>query len=573
MARKHTEGGTPQALGGRAEGRALLLVVFVCGAVLMAFEIVGSRILAPTFGSTVFVWGSLIGVFLGALSLGYALGGRLADRFPRLFVLGAIIAGAGVIVLLVPLYAPACCRWVEGAGPGHRWNPLVASVVLFFVPSVLMGMVSPFAVRLQARSVATVGNVAGRLYSLSTLGSIAGTLLATFWLVPSYGTSNITKGLGLLLVAVAVVAMLPGIRARLARGKGKAAALGTLLVVVAIGLLLIPAPSAIQLDDDESLIFETDSPYQHIGVVLRPWTYGGGEQWSLQLRFDKYIESEILLASGDPDNLRPREPYESGAKYTDTLHLPFIFNPDARRVLIVGGGGGVVPTIFARDYPQLQRIDVVEIDPDVVEVSERYFGFRPDGRRIKVTVMDGRVYLRETDQTYDIIILDAFTGGRPPFHLLTRECLESARRRLSDRGVLHINIISALEGPRSPLFWALLKTMVAVFGRQSVYVFPKWYDQRWGSGEVWRSGINIELLALNFPTSPSPRPKSSLIEDAQRLILKERRIKIGSVLQHVQNHLPIAELLPGPGESGRPEWRSAPVLTDDFAPVDNMVID
>ena len=287
----------------------------------------------------------------------------------------------------------------------------------------------------------------------------------------------------------------------------------------------------------------------------------------------KLVPMLEIKISGDPDNLRPREPYESGAKYTDTLHLPFIFNPDARRVLIVGGGGGVVPTIFARDYPQLQRIDVVEIDPDVVEVSERYFGFRPDGRRIKVTVMDGRVYLRETDQTYDIIILDAFTGGRPPFHLLTRECLESARRRLSDRGVLHINIISALEGPRSPLFWALLKTMVAVFGRQSVYVFPKWYDQRWGSGEVWRSGINIELLALNFPTSPSPRPKSSLIEDAQRLTLKERRIKIESILQHVQNHLPIAELLPGPGESGRPEWRSAPVLTDDFAPVDNMVID
>ena len=573
MARKRPGADASGARRARAESRALLLVVFACGAVLMAFEIVGSRILAPTFGSTVFVWGSLIGVFLGALSLGYALGGRLADRVPSLFLLGAIIAAAGIIVLVVPFYAPGCCRWVEGSGPGHRWNPLVASLVLFFVPSVLMGMVSPFAVRLQARTVATVGNVAGRLYSLSTLGSIAGTLLATFWLVPSYGTSNITKGLGLTLVVVAVVAMMPGIRARLAERKAKAAVVSAILLVLAVAILFVPAPSFIHLEADEKLIFETDSPYQHIGVVLRPWTYAAEEEWSLQLRFDKYIESEVIMESGDPENLRPREPYESGAKYTDTLHLPFLFNPEAQDVLIVGGGGGVVPTIFARDYPQLQRIDVVEIDPDVVEISKRYFGFKPDGKRVNVIVMDGRVYLTHTDHTYDIIILDAFTGGRPPFHLLTKECLEAVRNRLSDRGVLHINIISALEGGRSPLFWALLKTMVEVFGRESVYVFPKWYDQRWGAGEVRRSGINIELLAVNFPTSPSPRPKTTLVEDAERLVLKERKIKVESILQHVQNHLPIAELVPAPGGKGRPEWRRAPILTDDYAPVDNMVID
>lgn len=571
MVKKRAGAVARDAWRGRAEGRALLLVVFVCGAVLMAFEIVGSRILAPTFGSTVFVWGSLIGVFLGALSLGYALGGRLADRVPRLFVLGAIIAAAGLIVIFVPLYAPACCQWIDRSGPGHRWNPLAASVGLFFLPSVLMGMVSPFAVRLQARTVATVGNVAGRLYSLSTLGSIAGTLLGTFWLVPSFGTSNIARGLGLTLVVVAIVAMLPGIRARLAEGEARAAVLSALLFVLAIAFLLVPAPSFIRLDQDERLILETDSPYQHIGVVVQPWLYGRGAQWSLQLRFDKYIESEILL--DDPDKLRIRQPYESGAKYTDTLHLPFVFNPGAQDVVIVGGGGGVAPTIFARDYPQLQRIDVVEIDPQVLEVSKRYFGFKPDGKRLRATVADGRVYLRDTDRTYDVIILDAFTGGRPPFHLLTRECLGTVRRRLSDRGVLQVNIISALEGPRSPLFWALLKTMVEVFGRESVYVFPKWYDQRWGSGEVRRSGINIELLALNFATSPSPRPKSSLIEDAERLVLEERRIKIESVLQHVQNSIPIGEFVPAPGEPARREWRQAPILTDDYAPVDNMVID
>jgi len=174
-----------------SETASLLVVVFVCGATLMAFEMVGSRILAPTFGSTVFVWGSLIGVFLGALSLGYLVGGRLADRRPSFFVLGTIIAAAGLIILIVPFYAPACCRWIDGASPGRSTNPLFASLFLFFVPSVLLGMVSPFAIRLAAEAVRTVGTTAGRLYALSTLGSLFGTFFTAFFLIAVIGVSSI----------------------------------------------------------------------------------------------------------------------------------------------------------------------------------------------------------------------------------------------------------------------------------------------------------------------------------------------------------------------------------------------
>jgi len=554
------------------EGHSLHVVVFVCGAVLMAFEMVGSRILAPTFGSTIFVWGSLIGVFLGALSLGYFVGGRLADRLPKFLVLGALIAAAGLIILVVPLYALATCRWIDRGDPGHRLNPLFASMVLFFVPSVLLGTVSPFSVRLQARSVATMGNVAGRLYALSTLGSIAGTIVATFWLIPSYGTSSNIKGLGVCLVVVSLLAIVPPVRRQVAAGDGRGATGTGAALLGAVVLGILPTPSYIRIDEGEKLVAEADSPYQHIGVVLL--SRGASEatkQWSLRMVFDKYIESEVMVQDGDPVKIRIREPYESGAKYTDTLHLPLLFNEDPRSVLIVGGGGGVVPTIFRRDYPQLEHIDVVEIDPLVLRISQKYFGFAPDGKRLTTTLKDGRVYVRDCKKSYDIIILDAFTGGRPPFHLLTKEFLELVKARLTPMGVCHLNIISALEGEKSRLFWAMLKTFHAVFGKDRVYVFPKLYDPRWGQTAVLRDGINIELVATSFDTTPNPWPKSKIVAKAEELVNVSGRIRIPSITRHAENYRSLDDLLYR--KEAQAEYKAAPVMTDDFAPVDNWVTD
>ena len=712
MARQHREQEPPAAAhtGGRGETISLHVVVFVCGAVLMAFEMVGSRILAPTFGNTIFVWGSLIGVFLAALSLGYLVGGRLADRVPKFWVLGAVIAVAGLLILVVPLVAPHCCRWIDRQSSGQRLNPLVASTLLFFIPSMLLGMVSPFSVRLQARSVATVGNVAGRLYSLSTLGSIAGTIVATFWFIPAYGTSNIVKALGVCLVAVSLLATVPSLLDRIGAPRGwlklagraaaliaalglavatpwllpvvvssaagAAVALGlcaallavsalglcrgwnlygrgawvcgiivavsyaalplallvfgmasfrggelalsldapaliqdfspiqTSLVAVAVlafivklslrwgwgltgavacayaagGLVAVPSPSYVHLEEGEKLVAEVDSPYQHIGVVLLSRGYSEeSKQWSLRMMFDKYIESEIMVAGGDSEDIRIREPYESGAKYTDTLHIPWLFNKDAKSVLIVGGGGGVVPTIFRRDYPQLETIDVVEIDPTVVEVARKYFGFRPGENGVSTTIMDGRVYMRDCTRQYDIIILDAFTGGRPPFHLLTREFLELVKARLSPKGVVHLNIISALEGERSPLFWAMLKTFQAVFGPRHLYVFPKLYDQRWVQTRPRTDGMNVELVALNFDDFENPLSKDAIVARARERV--GPLIKLHSVLRHAENHQTMDDLLctrdsdPNRANARQREWNHAPILTDDYAPVDNWVTD
>ena len=179
-------------------------IVFICGTVVMSYEILGSRVLAPNFGNSIFVWGSLISVFLAGLSAGYYIGGKLSDMNPSSRRLGLIIAASGLFLLSYPLYGTAVCDWVFDRVPGIRSGPLVASLILFFVPSVCLGAVSPYAARLMICSLHTSGSTIGSLYALSTLGSIAGTLLTSFYLITVAGVQRLIVAQGAILVLIAI---------------------------------------------------------------------------------------------------------------------------------------------------------------------------------------------------------------------------------------------------------------------------------------------------------------------------------------------------------------------------------
>src|SRR3989442_5727545 len=168
-------------------------------------EIIASRIIAPVFGSSIYVWGRLIGAWLGALAVGFAAGGRAVDRWPAPAVFAGVIFLAGALLFPIPVVAPSLLSSLSAADLGPRAGPFAAWAVLFFLPAAVMGMVSPFAVRLRARTVATIGNVAGALYALSTLGSIAGTLLASFILLAVWPVRTIVHLLGAILVGLAVL--------------------------------------------------------------------------------------------------------------------------------------------------------------------------------------------------------------------------------------------------------------------------------------------------------------------------------------------------------------------------------
>ncbi|MDR5702045.1 MAG: fused MFS/spermidine synthase, partial [Armatimonadota bacterium] len=310
----------------------LEVVVFTSGGVLLALEIIASRVLAPYFGNSVYVWGSLISVFLGALSAGYYLGGKIADRWPSLAVFSGVVFLAGLLVTPIPLFAPAVLETIALRDYGPRANPLLAAFILFALPSVVMGTISPYAVRLRAKTVATMGNVAGRLYALSTVGSIAGTLLAAFVLIQLTGVRLIIHLLGLLLLALGVLSWLQARR---------------LEATVAAFLVLVLAGAMVTVSSTGSAsykVFERDTVYHRITVT--------DEGRVRYLKLDNYWQSAL-----DMD-----DPLRSVFSYTDYMHIPLVFAPHARRALLIGLGGGTIPLQYHESYPQLS-MDVVELDP------------------------------------------------------------------------------------------------------------------------------------------------------------------------------------------------------------------
>ncbi len=472
-----------------------------------------SRVIAPYFGNSVYVWGSLIGVFLAALSVGYFLGGRVSTRWPRAGPFLALVFLAGAATYPIPHFSGAVLGQIATRDFGPRGNPLLGSTALFFIPSALMATISPYAVRLRTRSVEGVGDVAGMLYALSTLGSIVGTLLAAFVLISTFGVRSIIQILGATEMALAVVGLLWARRAAAAAG----AAAGMTVVVLLTGA----APG-----DAANVIDARDTVYHRITV--------SDEGQIRYLRLDNYWQS----ARDQTAPLRTVFPY------TDYLHLPILFDPGFRRVLFVGMGGGTAPSRFHHDYPQA-RVEVVEIDPAVAATARRFFGL-PNDARIHVSVMDGRLWLRRATERYDLIILDAYVIDTIPFHLATREFYQEAAARVNPGGVVASNIIGAVRGPESRFFRAIYKTFQSVFPH--VYVFPV-------GGGVPESLRNIILVGTGDPSlTPSEiLARAAALERSDAVRIEGFARNAGALLE-----TPI-------------DTHDVPVLTDDYAPTDALI--
>ena len=490
----------------------LLLVAFLSGGVLMALEIVGSRVLAPSFGGSLFVWGSLIGVFLAALSLGYYLGGRAADRAPQAWVLSLCLALAGAYVLLIPWYGDGVLDAIAMRDMGNRTGPLVGCLALFFLPGMLMGVTSPFVIRLTARSVEQVGQTAGAVYAVSTLGSIAGTLGSAFYLIQMLGTSKVVMVLGATLVGTAALALLG--RAGGARGKAAAA-------VVAAALLVGAAKPGWAV---EKVLLERDSAYHRLFVT---------EQGQYRyLRADNIYHTQMDLT----------DPQGRGLPYADYVDIAFLMKPDIRDVLVIGLGGGTVPKRFVRDYPQV-RMEAAEIDADVIKIAGRYF-YVKEGPRLKVHESDGRMYLKRTKKKYDLIFLDAYYADTVPFFLTTKEFFELVRGHLTPGGVFANNVLGQESGPKSKFFRSVYRTMRETFPQ--VYAFRV--------AESPATMYNFEIFGVNS------RQTIGMETIVQRAVeMGGRQIKDGALVARVANYVKSVRT------------NDVPTLTDDYAPVDALI--
>jgi len=538
----------------RATGWAVLTSVFLSGAVLLGVEIAASRVLAPYFGNSLFVWGAIIGVILAGLSAGYWLGGVVGDRRPEPLLLVGTIALGGVAVGLVPLLDTAVIEAVLAWDPGPRLDPLLCALILFGPMSVVLSAVGPIAVRLQATSVQHAGATAGRTFAISTAGSIAGTFATAFWLIPIFGTEQLLVIGGAVLLATASFLALATGSSQWGLVAGAAAA-GAAVVAVALGTdhtgplsdaasrnwsplyrergfgYVDPRdPAAVVQDPSLRVVHAQDTRYHRLAVVE--------DEDTRYLRFDNSLQSAMYLD----------EPLRTRFRYTDFFHLGFAYNAAARDVLFIGLGAGSSQKRMLRELPRA-RLTTVELDPEVVEAAHRWFALPRDHPRHRVEVGDGRRYLADDDARWDVIVIDAFFADAIPAHLVTREFLELARSRLAPGGVVVTNAIGALAGPGSRLFRAIYKTYRSVF--PTVLVHPTILDGDRGD-EAFRNLILVSTdKAAPQPAAvldryASVRARAPLAPDLRKPILDRH-----------DRDVPIADV---------------PILTDDYAPTDALLL-
>ncbi len=416
----------------------ILVSVFLTGMAILIIEIVATRILAPYFGNSIFTFSSVIGIILTALSLGYYLGGRLADRKPYTSFFFGLISVGGVAVLILQLLNETLLPFLA-----YRLSmihgPLLTSVLLFLVPALLLGTLSPYAIKLLHVNEPGlgIGRVSGLVFFWSTLGSIAGSLSAGFFLIPRWGVSYIVIGVGYCLL------LLGGIGLLLNTSRKKTVAI-TLLAIIACLSLIINLLSPTR---DETIIYQAEGLYEQITV--RDSNYNNRP---VRLLFqDKNLNSGMYLDDG-----------RMAFDYTKYFDLFRLFVPELNRALAIGGGAYSVPKAILRDHPAA-HVDVAEIEPSLLYLSRVYFGL-PNDPRLNNYVMDGRRFLFETNETYDLIFMDVYRSfAAVPMQFTTHEFFDLVLNRLNTDGVFIANYFGSLSAKTRSVIFSVYKTMQSVF--------------------------------------------------------------------------------------------------------------
>jgi spermidine synthase len=382
------------------------LAVIVGGASVLALEILGTRIIAPFYGNSIYLWSALISVTLAALAFGYWLGGKWADRGATVQRLSLILGLSGLWIIIVPWVAQPLLSMTESLG--LRAAVLISATVLFFPPLALLGIISPYAIRLRAESIDVVGRTAGNLYALSTIASVVAAIATGFFLIPVVGVQRLMFLIGLLLIGTAVAGIL---------GKKKPAGAMAGIIFLAglptLGYNFCPVEKA---DPENGLLAIQESPYGELRVVDQD-----------QVRY--------LLVDRGAHTAASTTSVESKFPYVNVLEIVKYVAQNPGDMLVVGLGGASVVRSYVKDG---WTVDAVEIDPAVTRMAREYFGLLSDDAA--VFEMDGRRYLATTDKKYDLIVLDAFGSSYIPFHLVSDEAFALIHERLVPGGILAMNI-------------------------------------------------------------------------------------------------------------------------------------
>ncbi len=484
----------------------LALVVFTVGFSILGAEIAAARLLAPYFGASTIVWANTIGIVLVALSVGYWYGGKLADRNPTRAGLYRIVLLAGLLLAAVPFVADpflgVAVDALDSISAGGFVGSLLGVTVLVATPILVSGAVAPYALRLAVADVGEAGTVSGRLYAISTVGSLLGTWASALLFIPLIGTRRTFVVFGLVLVVIAAIGL-----ARVAYAVAP--------VVLAVLLALPVGTVKGETDPGSRVIYDADTEYQYARVVE-------SEDGTRTLELN---EGQAVHSVRHPGT------YLTGDYWDEMLVLPFAAGGRGRTprsIAILGNAAGTTARAYGHFFPRT-RVDAVEIDGELTAIGRRFFDL--SGPRLHTHAADARPFLRRSTQRYDAIVVDAYRQPYIPFYLATREFFELARDRLTDGGVVLINVGHPERSDR--LEQVLSATLGAVF--DTVLRDPS-------------QSTNSVLLATNGSAS-------------------------GGRLRGAAPALPVL-LRPVAGEAAarlRPALGGGRVYTDDVAPVEWLV--
>jgi predicted membrane-bound spermidine synthase len=505
-------------------------LVFVAGFASLGLELSAARLLDPWFGNSIVVWAALIGLVLACLSIGYWLGGRVADRRPSAVLLYGIALAAAVLIALIPPASLPILRRaalsaldLESVNAGLLAGAGLAIFLLFSLPTVLLGMVSPFAIRLTVTDIGHSGQVAGRLYAVSTVGSLLGTFVPVLILIPTLGTRLTFAVLAGLLAITAVIGLL------LERGT-KAAP--SLLALPALALLAwLGSQGAIK--PDAGLLHEGESLYNYYQVLQR-----GPETW-LKLNEGIGIHSvyhpQSALSEGIWDYFLVAPLFGKSEQVGASQS-----RSDELSLYLVGLAGGTVAQLYSDVYGPIP-IDGAELDPSIVALADTYFHL-DDYPNVRAVAADGRSWLRAqpAERRYSVIAVDAYRPPYIPFHISTVEFFQLVRDHLAENGVVAINVARSRDD--TSLVDALAATLAQVF--PSVYVVDE----------------SIEDVSLGNSLVVATRQPTTLAD-----------FQLNAAALDVSRYPLLAEMAQRASRTARPADTSGPVLTDDKAPIEQIV--
>ncbi|MFC2029013.1 spermidine synthase [Chloroflexota bacterium] len=418
----------------------LLFTVFASGLTTLAVEISASRLIGSVFGTSNLVWSSIIGLILIYLTVGYYFGGRLADKNPNFQTMYRILVWGSFLIGVIPFIAKPLLNYAANAFDGLKIGILagsfVAVLILFSIPVTLLGMISPFAIRLSIDDPMNAGDVSGRIYAISTLGSFLGTFLPVLLLIPLVGTTNTFLIFSFFLQLIAIIGLI--------RSVGLNSTIIYLLMPAFLLILAFTLGNG-NIKDSPGQVYERESAYNYIQVLEKEGYY--------YLRLNEGQGIHSIYKEGK---------FDFGGPWQQFLVAPFFssdtFPGDIKRIALIGLAAGTIARQASLVFPGVQ-IDGYELDPDIITVGKEYFGLELPN--LQIIVEDGRAGLHRSLYRYELIGVDAYRPPYIPWHMTTKEFFQEIYDHLSDKGAMAINVGRA-PGDRR-LIDGLFSTIMSVF--------------------------------------------------------------------------------------------------------------